>query len=151
LDKLAVCRKRGADELVDLTRGDLKDELRTLSGGRGIDVVYDCIGGPYAEPAVRALAWEGRFLVVGFAAGDIPKLPLNLLLLKGAAAVGVFWGESVKRDPAGHRANMVKVLDWVATGELVPHVHKTFPLDATAEAIRVLDRREATGKVVLTF
>ena len=104
-----------------------------------------------AEPAVRALAWEGRFLVVGFAAGDIPKLPLNLLLLKGADAIGVFWGEAVRRDPVRHRTNMVEVLDWIAQGKLAVRIHGTYPLAEIREAIGVLDRREATGKVVLTL
>ena len=148
-DKLEVCRAHGADLLLDYTKTDLKDGLRELTGGRGADVVYDCVGGPYSEPAVRAMAWQGRFLVVGFAAGEIPRLPLNLLLLKGCDAVGVFWGESVKRDPAGHRANMVKVLDWVAAGRLAPHLHATYPLDRIADAVRVLDGRAATGKVVV--
>lgn len=150
-DKLAVCRERGADVVIDYSAADLKDALRTATDGRGVDVVYDCVGGPYSEPALRAMAWGGRFLVVGFAAGDIPRIPLNLLLLKGCDAIGVFWGESVKRDPGGHRANMVQVLDWVATGKLAPHIHATFPLEDIASAIGVLDRREATGKVVVTI
>ncbi len=148
-DKLAVCRHHGADAVIDYGTADLKDALRAETGGRGVDVVYDCVGGPYSEPALRAMAWGGRFLVVGFAAGDIPRIPLNLLLLKGCEAVGVFWGESVKRDPNGHRANMAQVLDWVAAGKLAPHIHATYPLADIAEAIRVLDRREATGKVVI--
>jgi NADPH:quinone reductase len=147
--KLAICRDLGADELLNYTLTDVKEGLRSLTGGNGVEVVYDCVGGPYAEPAIRALAWQGRFLVVGFAAGEIPKIPLNLLMLRGAEAVGVFWGESVKRDPAGHRRNMEDVLAWVASGKLKPRVHATYPLSETAEAIRVLDRREAAGKVVL--
>ena len=150
-DKLAICKAHGADEVVNYDAADLKHELRRLTDGRGVDVIYDCVGAQYAEPAIRALAWQGRFLVVGFAAGEIPKIPLNLFLLKGASAIGVFWGESVKRDPEGHRANMVQVLDWIAAGKLKPRIHATYPLADIAEAIRVLDRREATGKVVLTF
>lgn len=150
-DKLAVCRQHGAAETVDYSSGDLKEALRALTAGKGVDVVYDCVGGPYAEPAIRATAWQGRFLVVGFAAGDIPKLPLNLLLLRGCDALGVFWGESVRRDPAGHRANMIQVLDWVAAGRLTPRIHATYPLQEIRQAIAVLDRREATGKVVLTL
>ena len=150
-EKLEICRKHGADVLVDYKAGDLKTQLKAVTNGNGVDVVYDCIGGEYAEPAVRALAWGGRFLVVGFAAGSIPKLPLNLLLLKGAEAVGVFWGESVKRDPMGHRDNMTSVLKWVSAGRLVPRIHATYPLAETANAIGVLDRREAVGKVVLTL
>lgn len=150
-DKADVCRALGADEVVDYDAGDLKETLKDLTGGRGVDVVYDCVGGKYAEPAVRALAWEGRFLVVGFAAGEIPKLPLNLLLLKGADAIGVFWGEAVRRAPARHRANMIEVLDWIAAGKLAPRIHGTYPLAEVREAIAILDRREATGKVVLTL
>lgn len=149
-EKLEICREHGADVLVNYADGDLKEKLKAVTGGNGVDVVYDCVGGEYAEPAVRALAWGGRFLVVGFAAGSIPKLPLNLLLVKGAEAVGVFWGESVKRDPLGHRDNMTAVLSWVSEGKLVPHIHATYPLAEAARAIGVLDRREAIGKVVLT-
>ncbi len=150
-EKLAVCKDHGADDLLNYATQDLKVGLRDLTGGEGVDVVYDCVGGDASEPAMRALAWQGRFLVVGFASGDIPKIALNLLLVKGAAAVGVFWGESVRRDPQGHRANMRQVLDWVAAGKLHPRVHATYPLEKIAEAISVLDRREAVGKVVLTL
>ncbi len=150
-DKLDVCRAAGADDVVDYDAVDLKQALKELTGGRGVDVVYDCVGGKYAEPAVRALAWEGRFLVVGFAAGDIPKLPLNLLMLKGADAIGVFWGEAVRRNPQGHRANMIEVLRWVADGKLAVRIHGTYPLADICNAIGILDRREATGKVVLTL
>lgn len=150
-DKLDICRAHGADELLNYADGDLKEALRALTNGAGVDVVYDCVGGPYAEPAVRALAWQGRFLVVGFASGQIPSVPLNLFFIRGAEAVGVFWGEEVRRNPAGHRANMMQVLDWVSAGVLVPRVHATFPLADVAEAIRVLDRREAAGKVILTL
>jgi NADPH2:quinone reductase len=150
-EKLEICRSLGADELVNYDAVDLKQALKDLTGGEGVDVVYDCVGGKYAEPAVRALAWQGRFLVVGFAAGEIPKLPLNLLLLKGADAVGVFWGEAVRRNPEGHRANMIEVLRWVAEGKLDPRIQATYPLAEIREAIGVLDRREATGKIVLTI
>ena len=148
-EKLAICRAHGADAVVDYGREDLKQALRERSGGAGADVIYDCVGGDAAEPALRALRWNGRFLVVGFASGDIPKLPLNLLLVKGVSALGVFWGESVKRDPAGHRANMEFVLRAVAEGRLKPHVHAAYPLEKIADAIGVLERREATGKVVV--
>ncbi len=150
-DKCEICRALGADETVNYDAADLKEALKTLTGGRGVDVVYDCVGGPYAEPAVRALAWDGRFLVVGFAAGEIPKLPLNLLMLKGAEAIGVFWGEAVRRNPAGHRANMIEVLDWVAEGRLAPRIQATYPLSEIREAIGIIDRREAVGKIVVTM
>jgi len=150
-DKVDIGRALGADEVVDYDAVDLKQTLKDLTDNRGVDVVYDCVGGKYAEPAVRALAWEGRFLVVGFAAGDIPELPLNLLMLKGADAVGVFWGEAVRRNPERHRENMIEVLRWISEGKLAPRIHGTYPLEAIREAIGVLDRREATGKVVVTF
>lgn len=150
-EKLAIARRHGADVLIDYAAGDLKAQLMEASAGAGVDIVYDCVGGVHAEPALRALKWKGRFLVVGFAAGEIPKIPLNLLLLKGCDVRGVFWGESVKRDPAGHRANMQAVLGWIGTGRLAPRIHAAYPLDQIRVAIGVLDRREATGKVVLTF
>jgi NADPH2:quinone reductase len=149
-DKLAICRRHGADDLVNYAEGDLKDALRGLTGGKGVDVVYDCVGGPYAEPALRATAWKGRFLVIGFAAGEIPKLPANLLLLRGCDAVGVFWGDAVTRDPAAHVAGMTEVLAWVAAGKLKPHVHATLPLERIGEAIGMLDKRTVTGKVIVT-
>jgi NADPH2:quinone reductase len=150
-EKLAVTRAHGADEAVNYGADDLKAGLRALTGEAGVDVVYDCVGGPSSEAALRALGWQGRLLVVGFASGEIPKIPLNLLLLKGVAAIGVFWGEAVRRDPDGHRRNMEDVLRWVAEGKLHPRIHATFPLERTADAIAVLDRREAVGKVVLTI
>jgi NADPH:quinone reductase len=150
-EKLEVCRRHGADELLNYEETDLKTGLRTLTGGIGVDVVYDCVGGDAAEAALRAIAWQGRFLVVGFASGTIPKIALNLLLLKGAEAVGVFWGEAVRRDPAAHKRNMGQVLGWVAEGKLRPHIHATYPLSDIRAAIGVLDRREAVGKVVLTL
>jgi NADPH2:quinone reductase len=149
-EKCEVATRAGADETILFPGTDLKAEVRARTGGNGADVVYDCIGGEAAEPLVRALAWQGRFLVVGFAAGEIPKIPLNLLLLRGAEMAGVFWGESVRRDPSGHRANMRQLLDWVAAGRLAPRIHATFPLERIIEALGVLERREATGKVVLT-
>jgi len=148
-EKLKICTDHGAEIGINYKDADLKAELRRVTDGHGVDVVYDCVGGDFSEAALRALAWKGRFLVVGFASGDIPKIPLNLLLLRGGDARGVFWGEAVKRDPKGHRANMETVLKWVADGSLKPRIHATYPLAETAAAIRVLDRREATGKVII--
>ncbi len=150
-EKLAITKEHGADEAVNYGGADLKDGLRALTGGKGVDVVYDCVGGDASEQALRATAWQGRFLVVGFASGDIPKIPLNLLLLKGCDAVGVFWGEAVKRDPEGHRANMRQVLEWVAAGKLNPRIHGTYALDDIRVALAVIDKREAVGKVVVTL
>jgi len=150
-EKCVIAKAAGADDAIVFPGTDLKADVRAHTGGNGADVVYDCIGGEASEPLVRALAWQGRFLVVGFAAGEIPKIPLNLLMLRGAEMAGVFWGESVRRDPAGHRANMRQLLDWVAAGRLAPRIHATYPLDRIIEALGVLERREATGKVVLTI
>ena len=149
-EKLEVCRRHGAEQTVNYHTTDLKSALRELTDGHGVDVVYDCVGGDSTEAALRAMAWGGRFLVVGFASGDIPKIPLNLLLLKGCAAIGVFWGESVRRDPAGHRANMERVLDWVATGALKARVDRTYPLAGAVEALQMIEQRKAVGKIVLT-
>lgn len=148
-EKLAVARSHGADLLVDYAQCDLKQSLKDATGGAGVDVIYDCVGGPYADPAIRAIAWQGRYLVVGFAAGDIPKVPLNLVMLKGCDVRGVFWGEAVKRDPSGHRANMRDLLAWIAEGKLRPRIHATFPLAEIRHALGVIERREAIGKVVL--
>ncbi len=148
-EKLEVCRAHGADDLLNYATTDLKTGLRELTGGKGVDVVYDCVGGDYAEAALRSIAWGGRFLVIGFAAGTIPKIPLNLLLLKNAATIGVFWGEMIMREPDRHRANMVEVLGWVAQGRLKPHVHATYPLEQIGEAINRLDKRQVTGKLVI--
>lgn len=150
-EKLDICRQHGADLLLNYTATDLKQGLRDLTDGRGADVVYDCVGGDHAEPALRSTAWMGRFCVVGFAAGAIPRIPLNLVLLKSCDIVGVFWGESARRNPEGHRNNIETVLKWVAAGELRPHTHAALPLGDTAEAIRMLDRREAAGKVIVTM
>jgi NADPH2:quinone reductase len=148
-EKLEVCRGHGADLLINYSDTDLKQALRDLTGGRGVDVVYDCVGGDYSEPALRSIAWQGRFLVVGFAAGSIPRIPLNLLLLKGCELAGVFFGEAARRQPLAHRRNMERVLEWVASGRIRPHIHATFPLAETAAAIALLDQRAVTGKVVV--
>lgn len=148
-DKLAICKQHGASEVINYAEQDLKEALKALTGGKGADVVYDCVGAEHTEPAVRALAWEGRLLVVGFAGGDIPKIPINLLLLKGCSLVGVFWGEFNRRDPSAHRANIEQVLSWVASGALSPRVHSTYPLARIADALTAIERREATGKVIV--
>lgn len=148
-DKLAICKQHGASEVINYAEQDLKEALKALTGGKGADVVYDCVGAEHTEPAVRALAWEGRLLVVGFAGGDIPKIPINLLLLKGCSLVGVFWGEFNRRSPSAHRANIEQVLAWVASGALSPRVHSTYPLARIADALTAIERREATGKVIV--
>jgi NADPH:quinone reductase len=148
-DKLAFARQHGADEVINYAREDLKDGLRKLTDGKGADVIYDPVGGPFSEQALRSIAWEGRFLVVGFAAGDIPKLPLNLVLLKSCDVRGVFWGAWTERDPAANRANIADLARWCAEGKLSAHVHASFPLEQAAEALKLLAERKAMGKVVL--
>ncbi len=148
-DKLDLARRHGADLVLDYTAEDLKEGLKRLTQGRGVDVIYDPVGGDLAEPALRAIAWEGRYLVVGFAGGAIPKIPLNLLLLKGCDMQGVFWGAFVDRNPAGHAANMADLLEWVAQGKLSAHVDAVYPLDRTPEALGVIARREAKGKILV--
>ncbi|MDO8876433.1 MAG: NADPH:quinone oxidoreductase family protein [Pseudolabrys sp.] len=148
-DKIAFCRKHGADEGIDYAAEDLKDALRRLTDGRGADVIYDPVGGAYTEQALRSIAWEGRFLVVGFAAGDIPKLPLNLVLLKSCDVLGVFWGAWTARDPEGHRANTAQLLNWALEDKLSSHIHAVYPLADAAAALKAIASREVMGKVIL--
>jgi NADPH:quinone reductase len=149
-EKLALCRAHGAAETINYSREDLKTRVRELTGGRGADVVYDPVGGPYSEPALRSTAWEGRFLVIGFAAGDIPRLPLNLALLRGCSIVGVFWGSFVGREPERHRANVTELVEWWRDHMLRPHTSASYPLDQAADAFRDLAERRVMGKVVVT-
>lgn len=148
-DKLAFAREHGADEAIQYTREDLKERCKQLTRGDGVDVVYDPVGGPFAEPALRSIAWQGRYLVVGFAAGEIPRIPLNLVLLKGCQIVGVFWGSFAAREPARNRANADRILAAVAAGQLRPHVDATLPFARAGEALGRLERREVHGKLVL--
>jgi NADPH:quinone reductase len=149
-EKLAVCRSHGADATINYSTGDLRERLKVLTEGRGADVIYDPVGGPYSEPAFRSIAWRGRHLVVGFAAGEIPKLPLNLALLKGASVVGVFWGDFVRREPTHFAESLRQLTKWYAEGRLKPHVSQTLPLEKAAEALKLMAARQVTGKLVLT-
>jgi len=148
-DKLAFAREHGADDTIDYSGEDLKFALRALTRERGVDVLYDPVGGAFAEPALRAMAWDGRYLVIGFAAGEIPKIPLNLVLLKSCDMRGVAWGAWTERDLAGHRANTAQLLAWEAQGKLRTHVHAVYPLAEAAEALKAIARREVKGKVIL--
>ena len=147
--KLALARQHGADAVINYAAEDLREALRRASDGKGPDVIYDPVGGPYSEPALRAIGWEGRFLVVGFAAGDIPKLPLNLVLLKNCDVRGVFWGAWSEREPEAHRANIAQLLTWCADGKLAVHIHRIFPLAQTAQALKAIAGRSVMGKVIL--
>jgi NADPH2:quinone reductase len=149
-EKLDVCREHGADEGVNYAREDLKERLKVLTGGQGVDVVYDPVGGSFAEPALRSMAWEGRFLVIGFAAGEIPRPPLNLALLKGCSIVGVFWGAFTGREPERNRANIAELMRWYVEGKIHPYVSATYPLGEAASALEAMERREVKGKVVVT-
>jgi NADPH2:quinone reductase len=148
-DKLAFAKTHGADDGIDYAHEDLKEALRRLTDGRGADVIYDPVGGAYAEAALRSIAWLGRYLVIGFAAGDIPKLPLNLVLLKGCDLLGVFWGSWIERDSRGHRANTEQLLTWCVQGKLSSHVHAVYPLSDAAAALKALAARQVMGKVIL--
>jgi NADPH2:quinone reductase len=148
-EKLALAREHGAALGIDYATEDLKKRLRELTDGKGVDIVYDCVGGPHAEPALRSTAWEGRYLVLGFAAGEIPRPPLNLVLLKGCAIIGVFWTAFVARNPERHRANTALLLDWVKQGRIAPHVHASFPLAETAKALSLIEGRKVQGKLIV--
>ena len=148
-DKLAFALAHGADEGVNYETEDLKGRLKDLTGQNGVDVLYDPVGGDHAEPALRAMAWEGRYLVLGFASGTIPRLPLNLVMLKGCAIIGVFWTAFVERNPDAHRANMELLLDWCEEGLIAPHIHATFALTDTAKALSLIEERKVTGKVIV--
>jgi NADPH2:quinone reductase len=149
-DKLAVCRDHGADATINYAREDLRERIKALTDGKGVDVVYDPVGGPYTEPAFRSLAWRGRHLVVGFAAGEIPKLPLNLALLKGASLVGVFWGDFARRQPKEFAQSIRQLGQWYAEGKLKPHVSQTLPLEKAVDALKLMAARQVKGKLVLT-
>jgi NADPH2:quinone reductase len=148
-DKLALCREHGADETINYATEDLRERIKALCGSKGVDVIYDAVGGPYTEPAFRSIAWRGRLLVIGFAAGEIPKLPLNLPLLKGASIVGVFWGDFTRREPQVFAASARQLARWYLEGKLKPHVSATFPLEKAADAMNLLASRKAKGKVVV--
>lgn len=149
--KLAFATELGADDVVDYTAEDLKARVRELTDGQGADVVFDPVGGAHSEAAIRATAWDGRFLVIGFAAGEIPKIPLNLPLLKGLSIVGVFWGAWATRDPATARQNFAELFTLVDAGQLDPRVSEAYELEEQAEAFRSIAERRAMGKVVIRF
>jgi NADPH2:quinone reductase len=149
-EKLAVCRQHGADDTIDYAKQDLRERLKQLTQGKGSDVVLDPVGGPTTELALRSLAWRGRLLVVGFAAGEIPRIPLNLTLLKGCSIVGVFWGDFARREPAAFAESAAQLGRWHAEGKLRPHVSATLPLGQASEALTRMASRGVIGKLVLT-
>ena len=149
-EKCALCTSIGADATINYSRDNLRDAIKALTDGKGPDVIYDPVGGDFAEPAFRSIAWNGRMLVVGFASGTIPSLPANLTLLKGASLVGVFWGSFAQRQPQDNAANFQQLFSWFAEGKIKPLVSQTFPLEKAADAINHLGQRKAVGKVVVT-
>ena len=148
-EKLAVCKEHGADVLINYTTEDLREAIKAATNGKGPDVVYDPVGGGYTEPAFRSIAWRGRYLVIGFANGDIPKLPLNLPLLKGASLVGVFWGDFARREPAHNLAAMQELMRWLAEGKIKPHISARYALADTPQALIDMASRKVTGKIVI--
>lgn len=149
-EKLNVCREHGADETINYATQDLRERIKSITGERGVDVVYDPVGGALSEPALRSMAWRGRFLVVGFAAGPIPSIPLNLTLLKGCSIVGVFWGAFVRNEPQRNEEEMRELADWVREGKLRPRISGVYPLERCAEALQRVMDRQVIGKIVLT-
>jgi NADPH2:quinone reductase len=148
-EKLELCKEYGADELINYTTQDLKSTLKELTKGKGVDVIYDPVGGDFSEQALRGIAWNGRFLVVGFAAGAIPNIPLNLPLLKGASIVGIFWGGFAMKYPKKNMSNTITLMQWHAEGKLNPYIHKTVSLEDTKDALDEMMNRKVKGKIVV--
>lgn len=148
-EKLALCKEYGADETINYTTQDLKATIKEITAGNGVDVVYDPVGGVYSEAALRGTAWNGRFLVVGFAAGDIPKIPLNLPLLKGVSVVGVFWGAFAMRNFKANMQNTMTLMQWHAEGKLKPHIHAIYDLADTSKALKEMTDRKVKGKLIV--
>ena len=149
-EKLDLCKEYGASEFINYSTEDLKLRIKELTGGMGADIIYDPVGGDYAEPALRALAWKGRYLVVGFASGTIPKIPLNLALLKGCQIVGVFWGRFIQEEPDQSINNNLQIMDWYNQGNIKPHIHMEYNLQEAPLAIRALMDRKVKGKIIVT-
>lgn len=147
--KLEVCTQLGADYSINYTNEDIKERVKAITNGKGVDVVYDAVGDKYSEPAIRSLAWKGRYLVVGFAAGEIPKIPLNLVLLKGASIVGVFWGMFAQNEPKQSMHNFSEILNFIKAGKLKQHIYKIYPLSNAATALSDLAERKVIGKCVI--
>jgi NADPH2:quinone reductase len=148
-EKLAVCRDHGADATINYEKEDLREAIKRETQGKGPDVIYDPVGGKFAEPAFRSIGWRGRYLVIGFAAGQIPSIPLNLALLKGASIVGVFWGDFTRREPQANLAGMKEMLGWLNEGRLRPHISGRYRLDEVTRALNDMSARKVTGKILI--
>lgn len=150
-EKLAIARQHGADHGIDYSREDLRERVKAITGGSGVDVVYDPVGGDIFDAALRSIAWEGRIVVIGFAAGKIPQVPANLALVKNIDVVGFFWGSYIPRNPDLVRESLEQLLRWFEQGRLKPHISGQFDLRNVAQGLDLLKRRKSTGKVVLTI
>ena len=148
-EKLALAEQYGADHLINYTEESFRDRVKEITGGKGADVIYDPVGGDVFDQSLRCINWEGRLLVIGFASGRIPEAPANLALVKNCSIVGVFYGAYGQRDPKTYRASMKTLLGWYGEGKLKPHVSKTYPIEETAQALNMLENREAMGKIVV--
>lgn len=148
-EKLDLCKEYGADEVINYTTEDLKTRINEITNKKGVDVVYDPVGGDYSEIALRRMAWKGRYLVIGFAAGSIPKIPLNLALLKGCDIVGVFWGSFAMRNPKGNMANTMQLMKWYGEGKIKPHLHGIYKLEDAPKALEEMMNRKVRGKVII--
>jgi NADPH:quinone reductase len=148
-EKLEVCKQHGASEVINYASEDLRERIKQITGGQGVDVIFDPVGSNYSEPALRSMAWKGRFLVVGFAGGEIPRIPLNLTLLKGCSIVGVFWGAFTEREPQHNAENLAELMSWLSQGILKPHISATYPLERAADALYDMLNRKVLGKAVL--
>jgi NADPH2:quinone reductase len=149
-EKLSACQENGADYVINYAQDDLRQSVKEITKGRGVDVIYDPVGGSFSEKALRDMSWGGRFLVVGFAVGEIPKVPLNIPLLKGCSVVGVFWGEFTKREPDLNKQNNQELMDLFDQGKISPHIHRVYPLEKAGEALNELLQKRVIGKVVLS-
>ena len=150
-EKLAVCKDKGADFLINYEEEDLKEKIKDLTEGKGVDVVLDVVGGKYAEPALRGMAWEGRYLVVGFAAGDIPKLPFNLTLLKGCAVMGVFWGRFSTEEPKQNQQNIMELVGMIQSRKISQHIYKEYSLEEAPQALQDMMDRKVVGKAMVVL
>jgi NADPH2:quinone reductase len=148
-EKCDLCSKLGADETINYSEGSFREKLKAMTDGKGPDVIYDPVGGEYSEPALRSIAWRGRYLVVGFASGPIPSIPLNLALLKGASIVGVFWGEFARREPANNTAMMSKLIEWYSEKKIKPVIDCTMPMSQLPDAYSRMNQRLVMGKLVM--
>jgi NADPH:quinone reductase-like Zn-dependent oxidoreductase/acyl dehydratase len=148
-EKLNICKAKGADFLINYKKEDFKDQIKTITNNKGVDIVFDPVGGEFAEPAIRSMAWNGRYLVVGFASGTIPQLPFNLALLKGCSIIGIFWGSFAEKEPNENFKNMSEIVHWLLSGKIKQHVFKIYSLENAAEAIQDLQDQKVIGKAIV--